>query len=224
MAETTLARTSDIAKCKKRSAGFTLVEVMIVLIIIGLFAVVGGKKFLQRDNGLKSQIRRFSALSKKLRNRARLDNKTYRLVFDLPVDKDKQQSYWVESTDKSALLLTEEQREELEEDLDKVKGQDGKSVLPDPQGFVQDTKVLKNAPATLPDGLFFESIELMGNPVQKITDGRVYIYYFPQGYVQGSAIHLTDRDSLNWTLVIQSLTGRVDMYSEYRDLEDFKAE
>lgn len=171
---------------------------------------------------MKAQVRRFSVMTKKLRNRARLDNKTYRLVFDLPIDQKKQQSYWVEGTSKPALLLTEDQREELEDDLKDVETKDGKRVKPDPQGFVQDSSVVKDAPATLPDGLYFESIEIDGDPIEKISEGRVYIYFFPQGYVQQSAIHLTNRDTLNWTLLIQGLTGRVDIYSEFRSLEDFK--
>ena len=199
-------------------------ELMIVLVIIGIFITFGARKLVNRGTEMKSAVRKFSAMSRKLRNRARLDNKTYRLVFDFPIEKDKQQSYWVEGTSKQALLLNEEQKEELEENLDEVEDKEGNKFRPDPQGFTMDNAIVKNAPATLPNGLFFESIELDGDPIEKITEGRVYIYYFPQGYVQSSAIHLTDREELNWTLVVNSLTGVVDMYSRYRSLEDFKTE
>jgi len=208
-----------------KQCGFSMMELMIVLIIIGMFVTFSARKLVNRSTEMKASIRRFSTMTKKLRNRALLDNQTYRLVFDLPADQKKQQSYWVEGTTKSALLLTEDDREELEDDLEEVETADGKEkIKPDPQGFVQDSRVLKNAPATLPDGLFFESIELDGDPIEKVREGRVYIYFFPQGYVQGSAIHITNRDSLNWTLVIQGLTGRLDIYPRYRSLEDFKVE
>lgn len=197
-------------------------ELMIVLIIVGMFITFGARKFVNRGTQMKAQVRRFSTMTKKLRNRARLDNQTYRLVFDLPIDRDKQQSYWVESTSKPALLLNDEQREELEDDIEEVETKDGKKVKPDPQGFVQDSSVVKDAPVVLPDGLFFESIEIGGDPIEKISEGRVYIYFFPQGYVQESAIHLSNRDSLNWTLVIQGLTGRVSIFDKYRSLEDFQ--
>lgn len=186
-----------------------------------MFVTFSARKLVNRGTEMKAEVRRFSAITKRLRNRARLDNKTYRLVFDLPIDKDKEQGYWVEGTSKPALLLNEEQREELEETVEEMKDKEGKSYKPDPQGFVVDTSVVKQAPDVLADGLFFESIELATDPVEKVSSGRVYIYFFPQGYVQGSAIHLTNRDNLNWTLVIQSLTGRVKIYPKYRNLEDF---
>jgi general secretion pathway protein H len=212
-------------QCRQsHQAGFTMLEIMVVLVIVGLFITVGGRRLVNPGTEMKAQVRRFSTIVKKLRNRARLDNKTYRLVFDLPIDQDKQQSYWVEGTSKSALLLSEEQREDLEDDIEEVETKDGKKVTPDPQGFVPDSSVVKQAPATLPRGLYFESIEIDGDPIEKVSEGRVYIYFFPQGYVQNSAIHLSNRDSLNWTLVIQGLTGRVGMHSRYRSLEEFKEE
>lgn len=205
-----------------RQAGFSMMELMIVLVIVGMFIGFGARKLVNRSSEMKASVRRFSTMVKKLRNRARLDNKTYRLVFDLPLEKDKQQSYWVESTSKPALLLNSEEREELIDDLEEEETQDGKKSLPDPQGFEVSTSVVRQAPATLPDSLYFQSIELDGDPIETITEGRVYIYFFPQGYVQGSAIHLTDRANLNWTLVIEGLTGRVQIFTEERDLETFK--
>ena len=195
---------------------------MIVLTIVGMFITFGARKFVNKGTQMKAQVRRFSTITKKLRNRARLDNKTYRMVFDLPVDSNKQQSYWVEGTSKPALLLNDEQRDELEDDIEEITTKDGKKVKPDPQGFVHDTSVVKQAPATLPDGLYFDSIEIDGDPIEKIKEGRIYIYFFPQGYVQGSAIHLTNQENLNWTLVIEGLTGRVRIYDKYRSLDEFK--
>lgn len=199
-------------------------ELMIVLIIVGMFITFSARKFVNRGTEMKAAVRRFSTITKKLRNRARLDNKTYRMVFDLPIDKNKEQSYWIESTDKEALLLNEDQREELEDDTEEVETETGEKVKQDPQGFVMDAAVLKGGQESLPDGLFFDSIEIDGDPIEKVTDGRVYVYFFPQGYVQGAALHLTNRDTLNWTLVIQSLTGRTEIYPEDRPLKDFKIE
>lgn len=207
-------------------------EMMIVLIIIGMFVTFSARKFVDRDSEVKSTVRKFSALAKKLRDRARIENKTYRLVFDMPDDKKKQQSFWVESTEKQALLLSAEIRKEMSEDLEqelKDKGEslraeeDGKKrELPDPQGFAPDTSIIKNAPSELPRSLYFDSIELDGDPVEKLSVGRIYIYFFPQGFVQGSAIHLTNRDKLNWTIAIQGVTGRVSVYPEKISINELK--
>ena len=121
-------------------------------------------------------------------------------------------------------MISDDINDKIEDDLEDVETQDGKKVKPDPQGFVTDSRVVKDPPALLPDGLYFESIEIGGDPIVKVSEGRVYIYFFPQGYVQESAIHLTNRDTLNWTLVIQGLTGRVNIFDKYRSLEDFKSE
>lgn len=200
----------------RNSKGFSFVEMMVVLAIIGIFLTFSARKLVNPNSEMKSAVRRFTATVKKLRNRARIENKTYRLVFDLPPEKEKEQSYWVESTAKAALLLNEEQRETLEEGLE----EDEQKQKPDPQGFIPDASIIKDPPATLPRGLFFDYIELANEDVESIKSGRVYIYFFPQGYVQGSAIHLTDRQNLNWTLAIQSLTGQVDIYNNKRDLKE----
>ena len=201
---------------KLSDKGFSFVEMMVVLAIIGIFLTFSARKLVNSGSQMKSSVRRFSTTIKKLRNRARIENKTYRLVFDLPESEKKDQSYWVESTEKQALLLDDEQREELEDELE----EDEQKQKPDPQGFSADTSVVKEAPAVLPRGLFFDSIELYGEEIEAIKSGRVYIYFFPQGYVQGSAIHLTDRDKLNWTLGIQPLTGHVNIYDSNKSLKE----
>lgn len=201
---------------------------LVVLVIIGLFMTIGARKFVDSSSDVKSSIRRFTTTVKKLRNRARLDNKTYRLVFDLPIERNKQQSYWVESTSKEALLLNEEQRKELtqamETEMRKKMKSSKKKTKPDPQGFSPDRKVIRKPPATLPRGLYFRSIEIDSDKVEEVTSGRVYIYFFPQGYVQTSAIHLTDRNKKNWSLAIKGLTGQVDIFNTFTSLEDIKRE
>lgn len=205
-----------------RQRGFTILEVMVVMLIFGLFISFGARRMVSQSSQVKSAVRRFSVIAKKLRNKARVQNKTYRLVFDLPVEKNREQTYWVESTDKQALLLSEEQKEELEEGIEEVETKDKKKVKPDPQGFQPDSSVVKEAPAYLPDNLYFESIELDGDPIEVLKTGRIYIYFFPQGYVQTSAIHIGNRDTIKWTVSIQGITGQVDLFSDFRSLEELK--
>lgn len=208
-----------------QSKGFTVLELLVVLVIFGLFMSFGAKRLVSQNSKTKSSVRKFTVIAKKMRNKARVQNKTYRLVFDLPAQDNKEQSYWVESTDKAALLLDSEQREDLLEDLEEVEKETDSGTekfKPDPQGFVPDTSVIRQAPAYLPDGLYFQSIEIDGDPIESLKTGRVYIYFFPNGMVQTSAIHITNRDNLNWTVSIQGVTGQVDIFPKFRSLEEIK--
>ena len=123
--------------------------------------------------------------------------------------------------------MNEEQREELtelnEQALRKTDQSDEqKKQNIDPQGFSTDTQVIRNPPSTLPSGLYFRSIELDGNEIEELKSGRIYIYFFPQGYVQGSAIQLTNRSGINWTLIIEGLTGQVNILPKLVSLKDIK--
>ena len=208
---------------KNPTSGFSFLEIMIVLAIIGLFTVFGTRKMMNSSTQMKSSVRRFSTMVKKIRNKAKIQNKTFRLVFNLPKEKEKKQSYWIESTAKQALLLSEEELEELSEELEDSKtGDDKKKKEQDPQGFVTNKQIIRKPPAVLPEGLFFESIEIDGDPVEIVKNGQVYIHFFPNGYVQSSAIHLSNREELHWTLSIHGLTGRVNIFPMERSLKEIK--
>jgi general secretion pathway protein H len=84
-----------------------------------------------------------------------------------------------------------------------------------------ETRVTRS-PVGLPKGLFFESVELASSSAP-ITEGRAYIHFFAQGYSEDSAIHLTDRKTLNWTIAINPLTGRADIFEKKIGLKELRA-
>ena len=67
------------------SKGFSFVEMMGVLAIIGIFLTFSVRKLVTPNAQMKSEVRRFSSMIKRLRQRARIEARTSRLVFDLPV-------------------------------------------------------------------------------------------------------------------------------------------
>lgn len=209
-----LPKTTSIKSVKSRSglqeSGFTLFEILIVVTIIaGMMAVLIPRVF-RTESGVKKISRHLLVLSKDVRNQARLKNRTFRIVFRM---NSGEHGYWVESSDGIALPKTAEQLEEearLSEEL-RPKNQ-----------FQKDEKFTKTE-FPMGKNLYFGGIETQNAP-DKITEGEAYIYYSPQGLVQSAAIHLTDRQQLNWTLFINPLTGKVNIVNKPMSLKDVKLE
>ncbi len=192
---------------QKANKGFTLVEIMIVLVIMGVIIAMGLGRVRKKENDIKKVAREFYVLGKEVRNQARLKSSTYRLMVKLD---EGAQSYWVESAQGYQGRLSDKDKEEVE----KLDEEDRPR-----QVFELDTSVLKKE-RTLPDGLFFKSVEsLDGEPE---TIGTATIYFFPNGFVEPTALQITDRKKVTWTLIYQPLTGQADIIPDERSLRDAK--
>src|SRR3954468_6581576 len=88
--------------------GFTLIEIMVVLAIIGAVLVTIAPKLVDKNTAIKSTVRGFAGTFREIHNDARLFNSTYRLVIDM--DNEKGHSYYIESAPGNTPLLTEEQQ------------------------------------------------------------------------------------------------------------------
>jgi prepilin-type N-terminal cleavage/methylation domain-containing protein len=200
---------------RRREAGFSLIEIMIVLALVATLVTVISSKINRNDNrAIRKNIHAFSSQVRDLRNKARMRNLTYRLVINLPENEDEQQSYWVESTGKQFLVTYDE--DALKKQKDEIK--EGKK---DPSGFEIDSEISKNGPQPLPKGLYFESVEILAQK-KEYTSGRIYIHFFPEGRVEEAVIHITNRDKLHWSLAIHPLTGQVDLIDHNKKLKDMK--
>jgi general secretion pathway protein H len=192
-----LISTPDLANRK----GFTLIEVLVVLGIMGAIIALGLGRVRKKDNDIKKVARGFYVLGKEIRNSARLKNSTFRLVIRLD---EGAQSYWVEAATGFQGRIGEKDQEERPKEI-----------------FDKDTSVLKKE-KILPDGLFFKSVENLDGEIQ--TTGLAMIYFFPNGFVETSALQITDRKKITWTLIYQPLTGQADIIPEERSLRDSKRE
>lgn len=198
------------------AAGFTLLEVMIVMGIIAAIVTLVVPRIGNQNNDIKATVRRFSALSKQLHSLAKLHNATYRLVIDLKNGQDERQEYWVEKSTQNVLLDKESftlSPSERQDDQDKKRPTGG---------FEPDPKVLKE-PAGLPGDLRIKDVEL-GALSQPVTTGQVFIHFFPQGRADEAAIHLTAGEKLNWTVAIHPLTGRADVVTQYVELKALRSQ
>ncbi|MBX2989279.1 MAG: prepilin-type N-terminal cleavage/methylation domain-containing protein [Bdellovibrionaceae bacterium] len=207
MAEAVLAPTSrkTTSKPSPRSrSGFTLIEIMIVIAIIGAAIAIATPRLFKKDTNIKSVARQFLVLGKEVRNRARLSNATMRLVLDLDPAEPK---YWVERA-KGPQLIDPEAEEKRDEE------EDGKK----PPMWDMDTVLIKEK-RKLPSGLYFGSVETLHMKAPQ-TEGVAYVHFFPEGLMEAASIQITDRKNLTWSLIYNPLTGQADIVESARALKD----
>jgi len=192
--------------------GFTLIEIMIVIAIIAATLALGGGRLFNSSTQKRSTVRKIGTMTREIRNLARLYNVTGRLVISMGEEKH---SYWVESAPGNATLLTEDQQKELE----KLTSSQREDEQPKTE-FEMDKRVTKQE-QELPRGLFFDRVEY-GARTEDVAGGVAYIHFFPQGLSEEAAIHLTDRKSLHWTITVNPLTGRADVFERNVTLKELR--
>lgn len=195
---------------KKPSRGFSLLEIIIVLSIIGAIMAVALPRLLDKKQDTRKVFRDFVIAGKDIRNRAKLGGVSYRLAFRLEKD---QQTWWVEKATKAILLDKKA--------LEKAREKAGSSFREDekpPADFNPDTSIFKKE-QQLPEGFSFVHIE--SGPQELIaTEGVAYIHFFSQGMIEPSAIQIQDPRKNIWTLVFNPITGQSDIIPEAKTLRD----
>jgi len=182
--------------------GLTLIEILLVLVIFAGMASIGIPRLYRTSDNIRKAARNMTALTKEIRNRAKLKNSTYRLVLDMTAEPHR---YWVEYIVGSRPIPSNLYEEKSSEPISDTE-------------FKKDSTVIKKE-KELPSGLFFGAVETI-NTKEPIKQGIAYIHYFPEGFVEASVIQLTNRSGLTWTLVISPLTGQADIIEEEKLLRD----
>lgn len=187
---------------------------MIVLAILGGLVVLGLPRLKFNQNNLKKISRELGVTIKEVRNQARITANTHRLVFSLTNNEqgsDGADQYWLESANGVVLAnpkLDKEQKEKAGSD----------SETAPTSAFSKSEKVLKKA-KQIPSGFQIVSIETSSNPTP-ITEGDAYVYFSPQGLVEKSVIQIKGSSEATWSLVINPLTGRLDIIEKPISLKD----
>jgi len=191
--------------------GFTMVEIMIVLVILVAIVGIGVPRLIGRGREIRAAIQKIAVLSRELHHLARLKHSTYRLVIQLGAEQSS--SYWVESASTPVLLPSQD-------DIDKLSTVDEEGKKADPQGFTRDDQLLKGQ-INLKNGLHFKDVEF-GSRNTVITSGLAYIHYFPQGLVEEAIIHFEHEDGLKWSVAIHPLTGHADIVGQHISFKDLR--
>jgi general secretion pathway protein H len=198
---------------RSQNAGFTLIEVMMVMVILVAVMSVGAPMLFTTQSAMRSAVRELATRTREIRNIGRLYGSTMRLVINM--DDEKGHSYWVESATGSVTLMSDEQKKEFE----KMTSVQREKEAPKKE-FEMDSRVMKK-PQKLPKGFFFESVEFAGRETK--TTGQAMIHFFPAGISENVAIHFTDRKRFEWTIAINPLTGRADVYERKLTLKDLES-
>lgn len=201
--------------------GFTLMELMIVLIIIsGIAAILVPTLFSKSDKEIRSDVRRFSLMSREIRNQSLLRNATFRLVFNIE-PRTRKVIYWVDAAQQRVLLDDPEERLKLIERR-KNFDEDEEANFQKNNPFRMDPKFTPKGGKEFPARLQIKKIQLQGIK-EDFTEGEIAIHFFPEGLVELAAIQVqTEDEALKWTLATTPLTGAIEIFNGHIELEDLE--
>ncbi len=197
------------------SQGFTLIEIMITMIIIGLIMGIGVTVlFPGREAKMRDTAGRLAGTIKFLYNEAAVKDRYYRIVFDF----DKR-TYSVESREEPFFLgLHTEDTPLKKPSTPTPETQEGTPEAEGGEAFTPEEGYLLK-PTQLSNGIKFKDIFVM-HQKDKIEQGKVEGYVFPQGWVEPMVINLSDEDEeIFYSLEVNPLTGTSRIRSEYFEVK-----
>jgi general secretion pathway protein H len=233
----------DIRPRREASSGFTLIEVVIVLAIVGLIFSLGikGFKSLARSD-LRSSAAHLSGSMRFLFDRASTTGKVHRLVLDLEGAR-----YWAEVSDDKFFAprdsespeslrrretLEAEEDEEAQAKREKAEQEAAAKYSSSSKDSSFDMAKLemgefkpKRARFAAFKDLVIKPVKLKNTTVlrsvytprvdEPLTSGRAYIYFYPLGQTESAIITLSDKDGETiYSLVAHPVTGRVKVYTQ----------
>src|SRR5690606_13599332 len=88
------------------------------------------------------------------------------------------------------------------------------------EGFQKEGKETKEA-FQVAKCLFCAKCEAASFP-EGASSGQAFLYFSPEGLVEPAAIQLTNGKETTWTLIVNPLTGRMDLVDRAVSLRDLK--
>lgn len=195
----------------KNKRGFTLLEVMVVLLIMALGVGMGVRKMFNPAKDVRANLRTICSLSKRLFQQAQFRNKTYRITFEMPTEENESHIYYVESSSKENIDSAKVKKDASKKLLSQKKQEDEEDKEDENTGDFQiDTDHMKE-PQSLQDNYIFKEFRYR-NREERVSEGKAFIHYLSQGITEETMFHISSRDEkLNWTVLIHPLTGNCNI-------------
>ena len=184
---------TSLLKTSNNLLGFTLLEVLLVLAILGGIIGFGLPRMRSPQTNVRAVARQLSALAREVRNEARM----------------KRMTYWIENAAGNYIIPSQTT-------IEKTQSLDEKDRPGSP--FHKVDKYSKKE-KELPGTLHFGSIETTST-LRPITSGVAYIYFTPEGLTEQSVVQITDRKKITWSLIFNPITGHADIVEKAISLKD----
>ena len=192
----------------KFSKAFSLIEILIVLFILAFIFIFASQRFSRSEKKVKTVFDKMIHLNRRLATVSQLHNQTYRWVIQLNSEEPDQ--YWVEkkhSQNKMPNTNTAAKKSFNSSEEDEQKSE-----------FVVDHSFYSE-PETLPSFLDITQVERSLWTEAK-TEGQVYIYYYPKGLAQETAIQLFRSDNQGeWTLYLDPAAKTLQLIKGRKSLD-----
>ncbi len=223
---------------RQRQGGMTLIEVAITVAILALAV---GVVLPSMSNLSRADLRKASTLlagcMRTAFENAALEGKTYRLTFVLGTG-----SVTTEATDETlrldasrgnAVMGTSQLLEEFAPPPGQVQAtvDPNSNLVAPPSDSPMAALMRVQAAGQAASHRSFEPREKLKLPPgvrvldvwtdgmdQAMTEGEVYVHFFPGGYAQDAMVHLEDADGRVFTLQLRPLLGKVAITDHYVDV------
>ena len=188
---------------KKAQKAFSLIEMMLTILIVAFLFGFSSQYFKKKERKVKSVFEEFVRLNKRLVSLSSLRASSYRLVFELSLDKP--DSWWVEKKKKTGNVLGR-----LSEDLKNKTSNSSEADLLD-ENFEIDTSFYLQ-PKTLPSFLDITEVEVKKSSK---LEGKVFIDYNSSPIAQEVKIKIFRPDNqARWTLYLDPVSKQLKLLQQ----------
>jgi type II secretion system protein H len=181
------------------SLGFTLIEIIIVLVIMGLMAAFAGPRIAKSLGGLslRTTAKKVAGALRYAKSRSVNTGRLYSVILDC----DKNRVIVLQSRQAPAAGMLEEDNATDEQEADDEEFSDARQ----PKETKPEMKIYP-----LPEGITFDKITIGDVEDDEEAEEKIYqMAFFPNGTSQGGEILLSDSRERIYSIQVDFLTGVV---------------